>query len=150
MAGPAIVSIRRVGGGVDRGVSSFSGPDRAAPLDGGSEAKAAATRRARVNASMDAWAQAESAKYRARSGRLDSKDLLTVMTALREWADRWIYGEGHEPLVLRHARTGERPPPLRLRDERGGLLDPREFVPEPGPGADRGTRERFRERAGRR
>jgi hypothetical protein len=46
---------------------------------GGTRAKASALRRARVNASMDAWAQAESAKYRARSGRLDSKDLLTVM-----------------------------------------------------------------------
>jgi len=73
------------------------------------------------------------------------KDLLTVVTALREWADRWVYGEGNEPLVLRNPRTGERPPPLRLRDDDGALLNPRELVPEPGPGADRATRERFRQ-----
>jgi DNA-binding HxlR family transcriptional regulator len=73
------------------------------------------------------------------------KDLLTVMTALREWSDRWIYGEGNEPLVLRDARTGQRPPRLRLRDRSGAPLDARHLVPEPGPGADRATRARFRE-----
>jgi DNA-binding HxlR family transcriptional regulator len=74
------------------------------------------------------------------------KDLLTVITALREWSDRWVYGEGNEPLVLRDAETGRRPPRLRLRDDDGALLDPRRLVPEPGPGADRATRARFRER----
>ncbi len=71
------------------------------------------------------------------------------MTALREWSDRWIYGEGHEPLVLRHRETGSPPPRLRLRDERGRLVDPRAYVPEPGPGADRETRARFERSAGR-
>jgi hypothetical protein len=33
-------------------------------------------RRLRVNASMDGWAQAESAKFRGRSGKIDSNDLL--------------------------------------------------------------------------
>ena len=75
------------------------------------------------------------------------KDLLTVMTALREWSDRWIYGEGNEPLLLRNAETGKRPPLLRLRDTDGTLLNPRHLVPEPGPGADRSTRARFRSRA---
>jgi len=47
---------------------------------GGAGEKAAARRRARDNSAMDAFAQAESAKYRAKSGRIDSKDLLTVMS----------------------------------------------------------------------
>jgi len=72
------------------------------------------------------------------------KDLLTVVTALREWSDRWVYGEGNEPIVLRHARTGERAAPLRIRDSSGALVNPRELVPEPGPGADGATRARFR------
>ena len=72
------------------------------------------------------------------------KDLLTVLTALREWSDRWIYGEGNEPLLFRNARTGQRPPRLRLRDADGTLLNARDLVPEPGPGADRTTRARFR------
>ena len=75
------------------------------------------------------------------------KDLLTVVTALREWADRWVYGEGNEPIVFRDARTGKRPPPLRIRDANGATLDGRSLLPEPGPGADHNTRARFRSRA---
>jgi len=71
-------------------------------------------------------------------------DLLTVVTALREWSDRWIYGRGHEPVVVRDARTGKRPPPLRIRDEAGTPLDARFLVVEPGPGANRDTRARFK------
>src|SRR5690349_8212710 len=26
------------------------------------------------------------------------KDLITLLTALRQWGDRWIYGEGNEPV----------------------------------------------------
>jgi len=74
------------------------------------------------------------------------KDLLTVVTALREWADRWVYGKGNEPVVYRDARTGKRPPPLRIRDAKGAPIDGRDLVVEPGPGADRTTRARFRSR----
>lgn len=38
--------------------------------------KSAARRRARINSAMGAMAQAESAKFRSKSGKLDSKDLL--------------------------------------------------------------------------
>ncbi len=44
---------------------------------GGAAAKRATRRRATANAAMDRVAQAESAAYRARSGRIDSNDLLT-------------------------------------------------------------------------
>ena len=71
------------------------------------------------------------------------KDLVTAITALREWSDRWIYGEGNEPLVVRDKRTGEPAPPLRIRDEQGRVLDGRNLVLEPGPGADSTTRARF-------
>jgi hypothetical protein len=49
-------------------------------LPAGSEgARAEARRRVEINASMDGMAQAESAKFRAKSGKLDSYDLLTVL-----------------------------------------------------------------------
>jgi DNA-binding HxlR family transcriptional regulator len=86
---------------------------------------------------------ADSKRYEYRLTPM-GKDLLTVVTALREWSDRWIYGEGNEPLILRDARTGKRPPPLRLRDADGDVLDARLLATEPGPGADRATRARFR------
>jgi DNA-binding HxlR family transcriptional regulator len=34
------------------------------------------------------------------------KDLATVMTALRQWGDRWIFGAGQEPLIVLDRRTG--------------------------------------------
>lgn len=71
------------------------------------------------------------------------KDLLTVVTALREWSDRWIYGEGNEPVVLIDERTGRPAPPLRIRDERGRVLHARHLIPAAGPGADDETRARF-------
>ncbi len=36
------------------------------------------------------------------------KDLATLMTALQQWGDRWIYGEGHEPLLILDRRSGRR------------------------------------------
>lgn len=54
---------------------------------GSSAGKAHARRRAMDNRRMDAWAQAESAKYRAKSGRLDSKDLLTQMARGKKLSD---------------------------------------------------------------
>lgn len=71
------------------------------------------------------------------------KDLLTVMTALREWSDRWVFGEGNEPVVFRDRETGRRPGRLRICDEDGVPIDARGLVAEPGPGADPATRRRF-------
>ena len=28
------------------------------------------------------------------------------MTALRQWGDEWIYGDGHEPLLIEHRSCG--------------------------------------------
>ncbi len=49
--------------------------------------KGAAMARLRVNRAMSAEVQAESARYRARSGRLDSKDLLTVLSRGKKLED---------------------------------------------------------------
>ena len=32
--------------------------------------------------------------------------LWPVMTALRQWGDEWIYGDGHEPLLIEHRSCG--------------------------------------------
>jgi hypothetical protein len=54
---------------------------------GSGGAKAAASRRATINAGMEGLAQAESATFRARSGRVDSSDLLTVMAKGKKLSD---------------------------------------------------------------
>jgi hypothetical protein len=93
-AGGKYASIRQDGGMVavaspyDRKLAELNAALSSTLLPtGGTAAKRAARRRAMDNASMDAWAQAESAKYRARSGRLDSNDLLTVLSRGKKLGD---------------------------------------------------------------
>ncbi|MCA9669767.1 MAG: helix-turn-helix transcriptional regulator [Myxococcales bacterium] len=57
------------------------------------------------------------------------KDLATVLTALRQWGDRWIYGEGNEPLVLLDRKTGRPIPRLRIVGEDGEPLRGSDMVP---------------------
>jgi DNA-binding HxlR family transcriptional regulator len=71
------------------------------------------------------------------------KDLLTVMTALRQWGDRWIFGPGAEPLVVVDRRTGRPIPRVLILGEDGRLLPGREMAFQPGPGATRRTRARL-------
>ncbi len=76
------------------------------------------------------------------------KDLITIVTALRQWGDRWIFGKGEEPLIVRDRRTGRVVPPVRIAAEDGTPLRGRDLVLEPGPGATAETRERFSGAAG--
>lgn len=72
------------------------------------------------------------------------KDLVMVMTALRQWGDRWIFGEGNEPILLEDRRTGRPIPRQVLRDEAGEPLKKRDLALRVGPGADARTKARFR------
>jgi DNA-binding HxlR family transcriptional regulator len=71
------------------------------------------------------------------------KDLVTVVTALRQWGDRWLSGAGKEPLLVYDRRTGRPIPRLRIRGEDGEPLRAQDLEVRPGPGADEGTRARF-------
>jgi DNA-binding HxlR family transcriptional regulator len=71
--------------------------------------------------------------------------LVTILTAMREWSDEWVFGRGNEPIVVRDRRSGKRVPKLRLTDAEGRALERRDLKAEPGPGAAPETIERFRE-----
>jgi len=73
------------------------------------------------------------------------RDLATVLTALRQWGDRWLLGPGHEPLLVIDRRTGEPVPPLRIRGADGVVLRGADLELRPGPGASAATRARFLE-----
>ena len=75
--------------------------------------------------------------------------LLPVLTALRDWSDEWVFGRGHEPVIIRDRQTGRRVPPLRLRSANGRPLGRRDLKTEAGPGATRETRARFGRRPDR-
>ncbi|MCC6763896.1 MAG: helix-turn-helix transcriptional regulator [Deltaproteobacteria bacterium] len=61
--------------------------------------------------------------------------LLPVLTALREWADEWVFGRGREPVVVRDRATGRRVPKLRVTDADGRPLTRRDLRISPGSGA---------------
>lgn len=72
------------------------------------------------------------------------KDLVTVMTALRQWGDRWVFGPGKEPILVLDRRTGRPVPPLRIRGEDGEPLRAADMDVRPGPGATDEVRDRYR------
>jgi DNA-binding HxlR family transcriptional regulator len=71
------------------------------------------------------------------------KDLITVITALRQWGDRWLLGYGKEALLVLDRRTGRPIPRVRLLGEDGAPLRAQDIELRPGPGASEATRTRL-------
>jgi DNA-binding HxlR family transcriptional regulator len=71
------------------------------------------------------------------------RDLWVVMTALRLWADKWVFGPGREPLLVKDRKSGATLSALLAVDSKGNRLDPRALTFEPGPGASPEDLERF-------
>ena len=69
--------------------------------------------------------------------------LLPVLTSLREWSDDWVFGRGHEPIVVKERATGRRVPRLRVTSAEGRALGRRDLRMEAGPGASPDTLRRF-------
>lgn len=72
--------------------------------------------------------------------------LLPVLTALREWSDEWVFGRGHEPVIVQDRRTGRRLPKLRVTDADGRPVSRRDLRTVPGPGAAKDTIRRLQPR----
>ena len=72
------------------------------------------------------------------------KDLATLMTVMRQWGDRWVFGAGREPIVVVDTRT-ERPiPRVRITGEDGAPIPGAAMRVVPGPGASKRTIARYR------
>jgi len=80
--------------------------------------------------------QPKSAPDRGHDYRLTEKgrDLWAVLTALRLWGDKWIYGPGKEPLIVRDRDRGAVVMQLLPADADGNPLDRRRLVAVAGPG----------------
>ena len=90
--------------------------------------------------------QPKSAPERGHEYRLTEKgrDLWPVLTALRLWGDKWIYGPGKEPLIVRDRDRGATVAQLLPADADGNTLDPRRLVAIAGPGTPREVAARYR------
>ena len=62
------------------------------------------------------------------------KDLWIVLTAMRLWADKWVFGEDDVPLLAQDAATGGTLSRLVAVDEHGKPIDPRNLTWIAGPG----------------
>jgi len=65
--------------------------------------------------------------------------LLPVLTTLRDWSDEWVFGKGHEPVIVKDRATNRRIPRMRVTDVDGRPLGRRDLRTEPGPGASQQT-----------
>jgi DNA-binding HxlR family transcriptional regulator len=93
----------------------------------------------------------KAAPDRGHEYRLTAKgrDLWPVLTALRLWGDKWIYGPGKEPLIVRDRDRGAVVMQLLPADADGNTLDPRRLVAVAGPGTSREVAARYRRPAAR-
>ena len=74
------------------------------------------------------------------------KDLTTIFTALRQWGDRWIFGDGNEPMLVVDRVTGRPVERLRIRRADGTPVPTRDLSLQPGPGASAETLRLFEQR----
>ncbi len=62
--------------------------------------------------------------------------LWPVLTALRQWGDDWIYGEGNEPLLIEHRTCGNHATAVMTCDQCAEPLDARSVRVVTGAGAN--------------
>jgi DNA-binding HxlR family transcriptional regulator len=73
------------------------------------------------------------------------RDLLTVVTALREWGDRWqLHGTVGPPVEVFDAHSGSPVQLAMVASETGQRVRRNQLVRKPGPGADELMRFRLR------
>jgi len=81
----------------------------------------------------------ERVQYQERPPRFEyrltdkGRDLWSVITAMRQWGDRWAAPDG-PPLVIRHHACGRLADAVAVCAECGVPIDPRSVTAEPGPG----------------
>jgi DNA-binding HxlR family transcriptional regulator len=62
------------------------------------------------------------------------RDLWLVLTAMRLWSDKWVFGEDGPPLVARERDTGREVAALVAVDRHGKPIEPSKLEWAPGPG----------------
>lgn len=70
------------------------------------------------------------------------RDLWLVLTAMRLWSDKWVFGRDGVPLVARERDTGREVAALLAVDERGDVIEPSKLEWAAG----RGVRPRSRKK----
>ena len=67
------------------------------------------------------------------------RDLWLMLTAMRLWSDKWVFGEDKVPAIVRERGTGREVAALLAVDCDGELIDARQLEWVEGPGFTEGT-----------
>jgi DNA-binding HxlR family transcriptional regulator len=62
------------------------------------------------------------------------RDLYPVLLALMQWGDKYTAGDAGPPVLLVHETCGHQTEPQFVCSHCGEPIDPREILPQPGPG----------------
>ena len=73
------------------------------------------------------------------------KDMMPLLVALTQWGDRWVFGEGQEPVIFLERETGQPIKRVEVLSSRGDVLRPRDVMVQAGPGATEEARKRIEE-----
>ena len=69
------------------------------------------------------------------------RDLWVMLTAMRLWSDKWVFGEDKVPAVFQERTTGRRVAGLIAVDSEGVAVEASELEPGPGPGWPKRSRD---------
>ena len=64
------------------------------------------------------------------------QSLVPVLIAMTQWGDKWVFGEGAEPLRFVDLEQGKPISPIEVRSSDGRSLKATDIIPAPGPAAD--------------
>lgn len=73
------------------------------------------------------------------------KELMPLLISLTQWGDKWIYGDGMEPVIFCDREKGLPIDPIRVHAQDGRELRPREVMATAGPGANDQAQSRLKE-----
>jgi DNA-binding HxlR family transcriptional regulator len=71
------------------------------------------------------------------------RDLFPIIATMMQWGDKWIMGEGNEPMRLRDKETGKEIAPVTVFSQLGRQLRPRDILMEPNDNLDLALKARF-------
>lgn len=72
-----------------------------------------------------------------------AKDFQVPLMAILQWGDKWISGQGNEPVVAMDRESGGAIAPLIVRTASGRAVSSDELMYKPGRGATAATRDYF-------
>ena len=73
------------------------------------------------------------------------KDMMPLLVSLTQWGDRWVFGQGNEPVIFQDRDNGEPISVVEVYSARGEPLRPRDIRVVAGPGATPEARKRIEE-----